>query len=683
MNGFIRQLRSIVSAGNAESMTDAQLLDCFATQHDEAAFDALVRRHGPMVLAVCRRVLGDAHDADDAFQATFLILIRKASSIGQPERLGNWLYGVAYRTSLDARANRAKRLARERQVGDMPAAEIPEDVIWRDLRPVLDEELNRLPEKYRAPLVCCYLQGKTKEETARQLGCPEGTVSGNLARAKELVRERLARRGLALTGGLLATVLTQNAAPAAVPATLVDSTLRVGMLFATGQGAAAGALSTPIAALTDRVLQGMLLMRIKTAAMVLLAVSLVATGAGVLAYHAIWQERPSQPEPTRRDYAWIDQRVQAWQPTPAERRLDEIGWAGGLLEAQRLAREHGRPVFLFVYGGSMASARCGGGASTVRAGPLSNSKVIEVLNRSFIPVHISTDEYYGEDFPGPGFSKEGSASLEEKQEWKRIYDAAQQAKLNLRGTPIYILSTDGQVADTLRSSPAEKVESFLQFLDRTIEKQQPAGGPPVVPPAPQFTPPAAEPGALVLHLTSRYLKRQNDQVVPFTPIDRGLGVTGDSWRALPSEDHVVFRPAEVRQLLPAGPVRTGTAWDIDPELSARLLTNFYPQTANTDVTRNILVKQELRARVISVEAETARAWVEGTLIMKHYFALKEDDNVVRASVVGFLDFEPRTQRVLSWRMVTDQATYGGGKKDQGQTTYDPPVPFGVAVRSLP
>jgi len=153
-------------------------------------------------------------------------------------------------------------------------------------------------------------------------------------------------------------------------------------------------------------------------------------------------------------------------------------------------------------------------------------------------------------------------------------------------------------------------------------------------------------------------------------------------------------PAGMRDLtyyaagpLPKAPasvtVPSGITWDMDSSLSVRLFTNFYPQTPNTDVARNVLVEQGLRGRVVSVQDNVARAWVDGTLVMKHYFAKDVDDNVVRATVVGFIDFEPATQRIKSLRLVTDQATYGGARKDKGQGGYDLPVPFGVAVRSLP
>lgn len=305
LHPVLRVLRRLVAAGSGGDATDRQLLQRFAGRREEAAFAALVGRHGPMVLGVCRRVLHDAHDADDAFQATFLVLARKAGSLARPEKLANWLYGVACRTAARARAETARRRAHERQFPAMPSAEARPDGAesFHELRPVLDEELQRLPDKYRAPLVLCYLEGKTYAEAAQVLGWAEGTVSGRLARARGLLRGRLTRRGLTLAAGALATALPQSAAPAAVPPALADTTARAATLFAAGPAAAgAGTISAPAAALAERVLQTMFVTRRKIVALLVLASSLLATGAGLFAYHALATPqteppvaRPSEP----------------------------------------------------------------------------------------------------------------------------------------------------------------------------------------------------------------------------------------------------------------------------------------------------------------------------------------------------------------------------------------------------
>ena len=229
--------------GAAAIPTDAQLLQRFASARDEAAFALLVERHGPLVLSVCRRVLGTVQDAEDAFQATFLVLARKAGVIREPGLLGNWLYGVASRIARKARAGVSKRQMHEKQVRLLPSLEAPASAEPNDLGPVLDEELSRLPEKYRAALVLCYLEGKTNEEAAQLLRWPTGTVKGRLARARDLLRSRLARRGLQASALLLMSSLAAaRARAAAVPGPLAESTARAGVGFA---GGAQGAGTSP------------------------------------------------------------------------------------------------------------------------------------------------------------------------------------------------------------------------------------------------------------------------------------------------------------------------------------------------------------------------------------------------------------------------------------------------------
>jgi RNA polymerase sigma factor (sigma-70 family) len=257
-------------------LTDGQLLARFLDGREEAAFEALLRRHGPMVLGVCRRVLGHAHDAEDAFQATFLVLVRKAAAVIKREAVASFLYGVAYRTALRARAQSARRRATERQVERMPHPEVaPAEP--QDWRPLLDDALNRLPEKYRAALVLCDLEARPRREAARQLGLPEGTLASRLATARRLLARRLARAGLTLPAGGLAAALAEGAR-AAVPPALVGSTARAALLVAAGQAAA---VATPAAVLMKGVLRSMFLTKIKLTVGAVVVVA--ALGAGGLA----------------------------------------------------------------------------------------------------------------------------------------------------------------------------------------------------------------------------------------------------------------------------------------------------------------------------------------------------------------------------------------------------------------
>jgi RNA polymerase sigma factor (sigma-70 family) len=295
MSDVIQYLRRGGILPDSPALTDGQLLECFITRHDEAAFAALVQRHGPMVWGVCRRVLRNPPDAEDAFQATFLVLVRKAVSIVPRERVANWLYGVAYQTARKARATSARRQARERQVATMPEPPVVEQDLWGDLQPILDQELSRLPEKYRVAIVLCDVEGRTRQESARQLGLPEGTLSGWLSRGREMLAKRLARRGVALAGATLAGVLTQMAASAAAPTSVVSSTIQAACVFAAGQ-AASGVVSVQVAALTEGVLKSMLVNKTKMAAATLLLLGILGICATGLAYRATAGDRPGQTQ---------------------------------------------------------------------------------------------------------------------------------------------------------------------------------------------------------------------------------------------------------------------------------------------------------------------------------------------------------------------------------------------------
>src|SRR5262245_54402844 len=297
-NGVIRHFRRVTLLTDGGGMTDSQLLECFVSSRDEMAFEALLRRHGPMVLGVCRRVLRHAQDAEDAFQAAFLVLARKAAGLKKGELLGNWLYGVAYRAALETRA---ARQTRERQVSEMPQPGVVDEAdVWQELRPLLDQELNRLPEKYRSAVVLCHLEGRTRREAARHLGIPEGTLSGRLTTARRTLGRRLARRGLALSGGALAAALSQGAASAIPPAALIISTTRAATSVAAGSVAAA-VVSTSVAAVTEGVLKSMLLCKLKSVVAVLLASLLLGAAALSMTFPAAAEERaggkPQEKEP--------------------------------------------------------------------------------------------------------------------------------------------------------------------------------------------------------------------------------------------------------------------------------------------------------------------------------------------------------------------------------------------------
>src|SRR5216684_2944125 len=294
MSEVLQHLRRAVLLRDAAGLTDGQLLEDYISRREEAALAAVVRRHGPMVWGVCRRVLQNPHDAEDAFQATFLVLVRKAASVVPREMVANWLYGVARTTALRANAVAAKRRLRERQVRNMPEPEAVQSDLWEHLQPLLDQGLSRLPAKYRVAIVLCDLEGKSHKEAARQLGWPQGTLSGRLSRARKMLASRLARDGLAVSAGTLAGVLSQNPASACVPTSLVSSTVKAASLLAAGHAAVAGLVTVQAAALTEGVVMTMLLSKFKTVTMVLLIAALVG-GTGL--FYRIQAAPPANAAP--------------------------------------------------------------------------------------------------------------------------------------------------------------------------------------------------------------------------------------------------------------------------------------------------------------------------------------------------------------------------------------------------
>jgi RNA polymerase sigma factor (sigma-70 family) len=285
LSDVTRHIRRSVLRCEGAGCTDEQLLTFYIEQQEEAAFAALVRRHGPMVWNVCRRVISNKHDAEDAFQATFLVLVRKAAGIAPREMVGNWLYGVAYRTALKARATAARRWARERQLQEIPeTATVPHESA-HDLRHLLDQELNRLPHLYRVPIVLCDLEGKTRNEAAAQLGCPAGTLAARHARARTMLAKRLARHGFSVSGVALAALFQGNAASAGIPAALTAATLAAASQFAIVQAGSGALISVKVAALTESLLKTTLTAKLKIAAVVLLAASIIGGGVAV-AVHA-------------------------------------------------------------------------------------------------------------------------------------------------------------------------------------------------------------------------------------------------------------------------------------------------------------------------------------------------------------------------------------------------------------
>jgi RNA polymerase sigma factor (sigma-70 family) len=283
---LLRQLRRAVGEPGPGELPDAVLLGRWVAQRDEAAFELLVRRHGPLVLGVCRRLLADTHDVEDAFQATFLALVRKAGSIGRREAVGSWLYKVAYRVALRARTGAARRATSDLGLADVASREGALNGAFDDLLPVVDEELNRLPDRYRAPFVLCCLQGKTTEQAAREMGCPPGTLSSRLTRARQRLQARLTRRGVTVGAAVLAAQITEGAAVAAVPEHLVAAAAQAAALPGVGV-----AVSGKVIALAEGVVRMSLIQKLTLAAALAVVVAVAGTGVTALTF----AQAPDQP----------------------------------------------------------------------------------------------------------------------------------------------------------------------------------------------------------------------------------------------------------------------------------------------------------------------------------------------------------------------------------------------------
>ncbi len=358
MHALARFIRKVAFA-DAVGVSDAQLLHAYTATGDQEAFAALVKRHGPMVLGICSRLLRNASDAEDAFQATFLVLVRKARRIMRPKLLANWLYGVARRTAMRARAKAARRAHHETEAAmrDPESAGTDPAVasLWSDLRPILDEEIAHLPERFRVPVILCYLEGRTNEEAAKIIGCPKGTVLSRLHLARERLRKRLMRRGIAPPAALLTATLTSSALRAAVSPALVQTSVSAALAFAAG----APPVSLAAATLAKGVIANMFWTKILHVAILASGLTLVG-GAGMAAWALANDPDERSPGPDAAKVAQAETRtssaaaVQKTTPMSAEvnrKKLNEpmpfaLEEAMNMNEAIKLLEKAGFPRIL-------------------------------------------------------------------------------------------------------------------------------------------------------------------------------------------------------------------------------------------------------------------------------------------------------------------------------------------------
>jgi RNA polymerase sigma factor (sigma-70 family) len=365
----LQHLRRTTLRKEGTEQTDAQLLEAFLRGRDDLALELLVRRHAPMVWGVCRRTL-PYHEAEDAFQATFLVLVRKAASLRSPELLSHWLYRVACQTARKARQTVAKRGCREKQVRVMPepAMEPHNHAFASELCDPLHEELSRLPEKYRIAVVLCDVQGRTRHEAAKQLRLPEGTVASRLMRGRALLARRLLRRGLSLSVTALAAVGSGQAASGAVPAILLAHTNKAVSLLAAGKAVTPGLLSPEVGPLAEGVLKVMAVAKQKTLAVWLVLAALLVAG-GLATHQTLAALAPARATDT--------------SPAPAARREGREWPSEPPGEVRRFPLEEWGWSVSFAPGGRQILIGVGGSGAPVRGYDFRSGR--EVLRSDPVP----------------------------------------------------------------------------------------------------------------------------------------------------------------------------------------------------------------------------------------------------------------------------------------------------------
>jgi RNA polymerase sigma-70 factor (ECF subfamily) len=582
---------------------DAALLRAFHERGDRQAMNVVFARHTDAAYRVALRCCRNAADAEDAVQNAFIEVLRHAAQYRGESAVRAWIFGFVVNACRHKAREEGRRAAREERAsvsGDV----MPDD---RALRDALHHAVHGLPDHYRVPVWLHYCEGLSSPEVADALSLSENTVRSQLSRGVEELRSALASSGLALSSvalvGALATAATESA-----PATLTAS---ISGLASAGAPAAAKA--------------GILA---KAAAGTMAAAAILSTAAALW-----WGGVPEEIRPP--DFAKIDERIKEWQPTPEERRFDEIGWAEDLPEALRLGRQHQRPIFVVAHVGRLNTGRSDGGSMALREGPLSTSEVIEMLNSRFVPVYVNTEDPANKDHA-------------------RIYKEALKAKLGAGSEQLYFLEPEGAVVDSLAICHVTTA-SLLESLRKHAREP----GPTLVPPALQSLPPAE---TKVLHLTARYLDPQGRPLKPNKSA---------SYHAFPAEDWVGLSPADEAALVPDAAAPLGAAWDVDLGVAGRLLCRLYPLTGNHGPPeQNHIGEAGLHANVVAGRRSIAWIRLEGRVRLGHSFFANKDERSVEGSVLGYLEFDRKTKTILTLRLVTEHAVYG---KEN----------FGVAVRSVP
>ena len=555
-----QQLRKTVSAQYAANAPDGELLQRFVAQRDEAAFEALVRRHGSLVLGVCRRMLTDWNDADDAFQATFCVLVRKAHTITRGESVASWLYQVAYHAAAKARAAVGRRRARENSHPCLDTSAAPAPINSpTEAGPFLDEAIRRLPEKYRRPIVLCYLEGKSNEEAARAIGCPVGTVWTRLNRGRERLRALLQRRGVALSAAALVVTLEKAPLSAAVPAALLQATVRGGLLLASGEAAAAGAFPAAVVRLARSANWAMLLTRLRTVAWFLAATALLA-GSTWLAVRAPAPTLPAAGQAganaaslPMNDEARFVQVHQLLKPQPGESRWLAMPWLTSLWQARQQAAAEGKLILLVAAGREHPLGPCDQTARAFRSPQRWTEANCALIREHFVAV-AANGQVLMKRQDAEGAFLRGTCGLEVRPQGQAVVCLTASGK-NLGSDPQRAWQAFLRLPREERA-PAAVVVKDLDRVDANIGVPQPPAG------------------GLILKVFARPLARDaNGELRNATAADFPLGDAPSFDRhsmVEASPDHMWLTEPEWRSLVAADP-RLGQRLAVPAAITHRLV----------------------------------------------------------------------------------------------------------------
>ena len=599
----------------AEKNEDLELLREFAERGDRAALGALFSRHADPAYRFALRLCGRPADAEDVLQSAFLEVFHHAANFRGESSVKTWILGFVLNASRHKTREESRRKARQDLAAAARDSQVPALSIDSETANRVREAVKELPEHYRSPVWLHYGEGLSQAEVASVLKLPTETVRKQLSRGIDRLREALLPTGAALSIVAILPTLAVETAPPSLAASLA--------------GIASGAAPAASAAVKVGFAS-------KIAATAVAAIALASTATFLW-----WGTKVDEVRPP--DFAEIERVVREWQPTPEERRFDDIGWAPDLREALRLSRESGRCVFLLTQSGRIQLGRSCGGSQFLRSRALSDPRVISLLNSCFVPVYISNVDYEGA----------GAAPPEERKLRNAIWASARDAKVPGGMDYLYLVDpTSGRAISSFDMGKAT-AEAMTAWLEANRKS---APGPALVKPSPQSLPPSAPAAALVLHLAARYLDGEGR-------VEKKRG----DFHEVPAEDWIRLSSEEWRTLLPP----MGQTRDVDPAIARNLLTHFHPADMSIDSEpngRNQLEQTSLRVTRFS----KSFVRIEGRLNMRRSFTQveKTPELPVVSSVRGFLEIEPDGSRIRSFRMISEQATYGT-------------LNFGVAVRSVP